>query len=207
MSSHAHIYPSFDPLELSEAPEIAFTRFERLSPIQAGTVVVGFGKSRNRRHHFFDEVIFSAQAFSYARKPLLLYFYEYDWGIASRDHLKQLNAIQGEFPYKQINILVITARSLSQFRALSKAEGLHLEVYEDSNNELAGLLGLFAKQSPAWSRYTGIERNVALPGLYLLDQNRQVVFAYPNQNIHQEFPIEALTCVCTVHQINKRESA
>ncbi len=194
MSSRTLIFPSFDTLELNEPAEPATTNFQRLAPAGTGDLVAGLRTSPGNGygHRFFNDIILDTNppAFRYHHKPLLLYFYEQDWGPVSQQHLLQLNAISQELHYRHINLLIITARSLQAFKEQSWIHSLFLEVYEDTHNALAGLLRLYGPQSPSWSRYTGIEHNIALPGLYLLDYLRRVAFAHPNEEIRAELPIE-----------------
>ena len=213
MTSRTLVLPYFDTLELTGAAQPGFANYEKLSPVRAGTVVAGLRAAhhRGRWHRFFDEIIFSENtySFSYTHKPLLLYFYEHDWGDASRAHLQQLNALRAELSLHQVNLLVVTAFSLPQFRELSRTAGLLLDVLEDRGNELASLLGLYADQSPSWGRYAGIERNVALPGLYLLDGLRQVALACANEAISDHLPLDAVlsTLQPTDHYQAERKSA
>jgi hypothetical protein len=211
MTSRTFIFPSFDALELTETPERGFAHFEKLSPVRSGAIVASLrvDYNRGRWHPFFNEIVFDANAyaFSYTHKTLLLYFYEQVWGTASRKHLSQLNAIRTELKYLQINLLVITSGSLRQFGELSWTDGLSLEVYEDRNNEQAALLRLYSEHAPAWNRYAGIEGNAALPGLYLLDQARQVAFAYPNEEIVDQLPLEKAICALSANSYAEKKSA
>jgi peroxiredoxin len=211
MPVHNLLYPVFDHLELTEALELTFESFKKLSPAKAGSVATDLQNAYHpgRWHKFFDEIILdtNSHAFRYEHKPLLLYFYEEDWAPVANEHLRQLNAIQNELRHWQINTLVITAKSLQSFLDVTWADGLSLQVYEDTDNELAGLLGLHADDSPAWSQYAGIERNIALPGLYLLDGTRQIAFAHANEDILQTLPLQKLINELPAQEYEHRRSA
>lgn len=188
--------PIFDSLELEFAPEPLFHRYDKLIPATRGESIDAFDpkQSHSRWHRFFNEIVVNTntQAFSYARKPLLLYFYEQDWGLAAIEHLKQLSALRNELRYRQINLLVVTSNSLKQFKELSWKENLALDVYEDTKKELASLLKIYAEHSPSWSRYAGIEQNIPLPSLYLLGNDRRISLAFPNEDIRLKLPVDTL---------------
>ncbi|WDF56679.1 redoxin domain-containing protein [Mucilaginibacter sp. KACC 22063] len=197
MITHAQQYPQFDFLEATPDLEFSFKRYEKLVPLKSGDHVSAFtaASNRGRWHHFFDENLFSVsrRSFTYTRKPLLLYFFDSAWGEAAEAHLKQLDALRSELRLNQTNLLIVTSGSANQLQQLSWDSGLLLEVYEDKKNQLAELLKIYSEQNPAWNRYAGIDDNVALPSLYLLDHTRQIAYAYANEDINEQLPAEEVT--------------
>ncbi len=194
MNTRIYQAPIFDLLELDLAPEIFFTVQEKLQPVAAGTPVAGLTTLRrvNKWHPYFDEIVLdtTSNQLRYTHKPLLLYFFEKDWGTIATEHLTQLNAAQNKLNEQQINLLVITTGSLKEFEALAKKELWNLEVFEDASFEIASLLKIYSEKDPSWSRYPGIEGNVPLPALYLLDSARQIALDFPNKAIQPELPLE-----------------
>jgi len=190
MASKKYIFPSFDTLELTEAPEIAAATFVKLSPARAGAPVSALGDL----HALFDEIIVdeNASRFSYTYKSILLYFYGKEWGEISNGHLRQLNAFKNELLGHQVKPLIVTTGSPDNVKALIENDLSAAGVVEDPDNHLAKTVGLYADESPAWARYAGIETNVALPGLYLLDSTRRVRFAFPNERISADLPLYQL---------------
>lgn len=193
MNTRVYQTPIFDLLELDLAPEVFFNVQEKLQPITKGTPVSGLTTLRrvNKWHPYFDEIVLdtTSDQLRYTHKPLLLYFFEKDWGTIATNHLTQLNAVQQRLHDRQINLLVITSGSLKEFQKLSTEESYNLEPFEDSTFEIAGLLKIYSEKDPSWSRYPGIEGNIPLPALYLLDGARQIAFDFPNKAIDPELPL------------------
>jgi peroxiredoxin len=183
-----------ETFELVTDPEYSFTSFQKLSPAKAGTNSLVLSQIRVTGHRFFDEIVLNttSQTFSYNHKPLLLYFYEEDWRDVAHDHLRQLNDVRKELYANNINLLVVTARSLDNFLELSWKEELFIEVFEDTGNEIAKMLNLYSEQSPTWNSYSGIESNIALPALYLLGNSHQIVLDFANENIESGLPLESV---------------
>jgi peroxiredoxin len=183
-----------ETLELITDPEYNFTSFQKLSPVKAGTSSLALSQIRVTGHRFFDEIVLNttSQAFSYNHKPLLFYFYEEDWRDVAHNHLRQLNNARQELYANNINLLVVTARSLNSLLELSHKEDLFIEVFEDADNELAKMLNLYSEQSPTWNSYSGIESNIALPALYLLGSSHQIVLDFANENIEPRLPLESV---------------
>ncbi len=193
MNTRIYQAPIFDLLELDLAPEVFFTIQEKLQPVAAGTPVAGLTTLRrvNKWHPYFDEIVLdtASNQLRYTHKPLLLYFFEKDWGTIAVEHLNQLNAAQNKLHEQQINLLVITSGSLKEFEELCKKGSWILEAYEDTTFEIASLLKIYSEKDPSWSRYPGIEGNIPLPALYLLDGARQIALDFPNKAIDPELPL------------------
>jgi peroxiredoxin len=185
-----------ETIELTTDPEFAVTGFQKLTPIKAGTAIPALGGLDNTvsGHPFFNEIALNTDvdSFTYSRKPLLLYFYEQEWGALSLGHLQQLQAIQSQLRNHNINLLVITAGSITKFQQLSWEKKWSIEVVEDSNNHMATLLRIYSEESPAWGSYSGINNNISLPALYLLDSRYRVAFDYANQHLHANLPLAAV---------------
>ena len=183
-----------ETFELITDPEYSFASFQKLSPVKAGTSSLALPQLRITGHRFFDEIVLNttSQAFSYNHKPLLFYFYEEDWGGVAHGHLRQLNNARQELYANNINLLVVTARSLDSLLELSRKGEWFIEVFEDADNEIAKMLNLYSEQSPTWNSYSGIENNIALPALYLLGNSRQIVLDFANENIEHVLPLESV---------------
>ncbi len=174
-------YPTFDTLEIITDLEYNPQTYTRLKPAKPGDFINGLSAANNRDkwHPFFEENIYnqSGTSFSYTKKPLVLYFYSGQWGETGIAHLKQLNDLQQQVQYHYGNLLVITDNAADIKQALWD-HSLSLQFYADSKYELAQLLGIYADNSPAWNRYAGVDQNVPLPSVYVLDSLRQVAFAH-----------------------------
>jgi peroxiredoxin len=190
-----------ETIELTTDPEFAVTGFQKLTPVKAGTVIPALSASDNTvgSHPFFNEIALNndVHSFTNSRKPLLLYFYEQEWGDVSLGHLQQLQAVQTELRDHNINLLVITAGSIKKLQQLSWEKNWSIEVVEDTNNHLATLLHIYSEESPAWGSYSGINHNISLPALYLLDSGYRVTFDYANQDLHTNLPLAEVILAAT----------
>ena len=165
----------------------------KISPVQSGGYLPQFeiAASYKRWHPLFSEQItdLSLFRFQYNYKPLLVYFYEQDWGDIATGHLRQLHNISGQLHLKGTNLLIITSASRESLTYLSWKEIWSLRTYHDPQNELASILKIYSDDYPSWNTYSGINENIALPALYLLDHSRQVAFAFPNEYLSANLPL------------------
>jgi peroxiredoxin len=195
-------YPAFDTLELFTDLELNMQTYTKLKPAKPGDFIDGLNITKNKWHPFFNENVYnqSGITFSYTKKPLVLYFYSSQWGATSIAHLKQLNSQLQQIQYHYGNLLIITDNDDDIKQALWD-HSLSLQHYTDTKHELSQLLGIYADNSPAWNRYAGVDQNVPLPSVYVLDSLRQVAFAYANEDILTGLPLNYITE--TVYQSNK----
>lgn len=206
MLNHKLQFPTFDILELTTELEYSGQTYSKLKPARPGDFSNGLSQGKNKWHPFFDENVFNqtGTTFSYTKKPLVLYFYSAQWGAISIAHLKQLNSQLQQIQYHQGNLLLITDNEDDIKQALWDYS-LSLPYYNDPKHDLAHLLGIYDDNSPAWNRYAGVDQNVPLPSVYVLDGARQVAFAYANEDLLTGLPLNYITEA--VYQSNKYLSA
>ena len=165
----------------------------KISPVQSGGYLPQFERTANykRWHPLFHEKIadLALHRFQYNYKPLLIYFYEQEWGPIATEHLRQLHNVSSQLHLQGTNLLIITSASTESIAYLSWKESWSLSSYHDPQNELASILKIYSDDHPSWNTYSGINENIALPALYLLDHSRQVAFAFPNEYLSTKLPL------------------
>ena len=166
-------------------------------PATIGGFIPQLADSANfqRWHSVFNEKIadINLYRFNYNYKPLLIYFYEKEWGSLGNCHLDQLNNSLTRLKLQGCNLLIVTATSFEDLNVISWKKGWSLSSFEDSNNELAASLNIYSDESPSWNTYSGIDTNIALPALYLLDHSRQVAFSFPNNDLAEQLPLSQVS--------------
>ncbi|WP_158826796.1 redoxin domain-containing protein [Mucilaginibacter lacusdianchii] len=202
-------FPAFDALEYTPELEFSNNRHVALSPLKYGSTVIELD-SQGKTHSFLSENLFNnfGISFSYITKPLVLYFYSQEWGTAGIQHLKQLNGMRHELDIYNINVLVIHSERAEKLNRTFWEHNISLEAYHDANHEIARLFGIFHENSPAWSKYAGVENNIPLPAVYALDHERKVVFDFANQDIQTHIPVNELkNAVATYAQYSSHKKS
>jgi peroxiredoxin len=207
-------YNEFDKLEYTPELDISsFQSYTPLRPLQTGQLVTGLQSPyiQSKFHPFFDENLFgfSGHSFRYIKKPLLLYFYSSGWGEVGLQHLKQLQAVQQDLLLHNTNILVVHSGNTAGVEELKWRHQLQIATHQDNEHHIAQLLGLYAEQSPAWSKYPGIETNIPLPAVYVLDHERRIAFDYPNAGLETTLPVkDVFTAVAnyTAYELQRKSA-
>lgn len=187
MKNTSSQYPQFDLIELDTELEFDNIKsYQKLQPVKSGdTLTLEFEQA---------EYGFSASQYGFRETPrlskiLVVYFYSKHWGEAGLQHLKQLNAIRNEVKFHDGNIVVIDADGdESALQQLLWDNNLTLPIHNDKNALLARLFKVYSDDSPAWNFYGGIDVNVPLPAIFVVDHSFKVIFDYTNDELLSRIP-------------------
>lgn len=108
-------------------------------------------------------------------KPVIVLFYSRLWkeeGIRFLDHFKKLN------PTDEFDLLIITPDNSIDLTAFYGKFGKGPYVYRDRQNLLAEKFGVWSEDEPTWSRYSGLNDNVALLSAFVVDTAGRIAFNY-----------------------------
>lgn len=198
-------FPAFDLLEAT--PELIYTpqAYEKLNPIQAGHVLPEL-----LNHQPAQTLNVLSGAYSphqagvpvpYLNKILVVYFYSKHWGSVSLAHLKQLNTVRNEVKYQDGHLVIIDSDGPgSSLQQLLWNNNLSLPVYADHTHQIASLFSVYAENSPTWNYYAGIDVNIPLPAVYVLNHFLKVVLDHSNEDISTNLPTDEI--VTAVYQSN-----
>ncbi|MDT3405481.1 redoxin domain-containing protein [Mucilaginibacter terrae] len=199
MKNASSKYPEFDHLELDTELEFDNIKsYKKLQPLKSG-----YNIALEVQQTAYG---FSALQHKYGETPklskiLVAYFYSKHWGELGLEHLKQLNAIRNEVKFHDGNIVVIDAdgdeRGLQQ---LLWDNNLVLPIHTDNNALLAKLFKVYSDDSPAWNFYGGIDVNVPLPAIFVVDHSFKIIFDYSNEELLSRIPSQEI--VSTVFRSN-----
>ena len=206
-------YPSFDLSEIIPDPEFAIKKYKPLTPVKAGNYVPDFVLNPNYANwqQFYNgsETHGPILLRYLLDKPLVITFYSHHWKNLGVDHLKQLNAIQHDIKANGGNLLIVSEEREDTLQAIAWEHSLSLNFYYDATNEIARKFRTFSDENPAWSRFSGVDENVALLATYVIDPSRQVIYDHINLNFDEAFPAQQIISNVYVTTLlnNQRKSA
>jgi peroxiredoxin len=196
MSRSKYKFPAFETLELNTGVEYNYQSYQKLNPAKVGDTLTELANRFNRQQINIGNSIVSLNHFhtAHASKIKVVYFYSSEWGEVSLLHLKQLHAIRNEVKYHDGNLLIIDADGdSSTLQQTLWLNNLQLPVHSDTNHQLAKLFNIYADNSPAWSRYSGLDKNVPLPSIFVLDHKLQIIYALSNEDIVTNIKVDEIT--------------
>lgn len=112
-----------------------------------------------------------------SKKPLIIVFYSVNWNGHGVALLKRVQKLLDKAKWNG-NIVVVGPDSLKKLEKVSAIHGLSLNFYSDQENVLAAKFGVYSEEKPVWRRYSGIETNIPLLSLFLINRTGQVTYTY-----------------------------
>lgn len=111
-------------------------------------------------------------------------FYSKHWQDRGIEQLKQLNAIQAEIKANGGNLLILTDEAADeQLVRVTWEHSLSLNFYNDINNEIAEKFRVYSADDPTWNRFSGIDVNIPLLAVYVIDTERHIVYDHVDRDL------------------------
>lgn len=206
-------YPFFDISEIIPDNDLEYKQYRPLHPVKAGNYIPDF--TLNREHTNWQQFYNGSETHGpvllrhLLDKPLVVSFYSHHWKEAGLARLKALNTIHHEIKASGGNLLIITPEKEDGLQAKAWEHNLSLNFYYDDNNLIAKQFRVYADDSPAWDRFSGIDENAPLLATYVLDTSRQVIFAHVDLDFEIAFPVKHIVSAVYVIALgnNRKRSA
>lgn len=204
----------FELAEIVAELELPARKTKPLKPLKSGNNVydlVLLKDNINKQRFVKSAVVNSAGLLKqYHGKPMVVCFYSSAWQRHGVDYLRQLNAINREIAGLGANLLMVSPDEGGQLLEQTIWDNsLYLNFYHDPENNIAQKFGIYSDEDPAWNKYPGIDVNVPLLAVYILNPYNQIIFDYVDRDLEEPVPslgiLEALSAEVSIS--HKRKSA
>lgn len=185
-------YPFFDLSEIIPDNDITYKPYKSIKPVKTGNLIpdINLVTDYKRWKNFYNGApthgpILLKHLYG---KPLAIAFYSKHWGEYGVEQLKQLNATQSEIKANGGNLLVLTDEAGDdQLAKITWEHSLSLNFYHDINNEIASKFRVYSDNDPTWNRFSGIDVNIPLLSVYVIDTDRHIVYDHVNRDLSNTF--------------------
>jgi peroxiredoxin len=190
-------YPFFDLSEIIPEPDFSYKPYKKLQPVKTGNLIpdINLVTDFKRWKNFYNGAPThgSISLKHLYGKPLAIAFYSKYWQDRGIEQLKQLNAIQTEIKANGGNLLILTdATGDEQLDKITWDNNLSLNFYHDINNEIAEKFRVYSEDDPTWNRFSGIDVNIPLLAIYVIDTERHVIYDYVDRDLSNTFVADDL---------------
>ncbi len=114
--------------------------------------------------------------------PLVLSFYCTCWGRYAPKHLAMLQELAPKIEVFGGQLLVLSNEPPKAIDRLARKLDVDLNIYHDTNRNVARTYGVYSETSPIWDRIAGISEEVFTPSLFVIGQDRRVSYAFVDEN-------------------------
>jgi peroxiredoxin len=207
-------YPYFDLSEIITDRDLAYKAYKPLKPVKTGNLIpdINLSTDYSRWQNFYNGapthgLISLKHLYG---KPLAIAFYSKHWQGRGAEQLKQLNTIQSEIKANGGNLVIISAEEQDEdLVKIAWENSLSLNFYHDIHNEIAEKFRVYSENDPTWGRFSGIDVNVPLLSVYVINTERQIVYDHVDRDLTSAFIADDV--VAAVYEAalinNRRRSA
>jgi peroxiredoxin len=190
-------YPFFDLSEVFPENDLNYRVYKKLIPVKSGNLIpdINLSIDYKRWKNFYNgaQIQGPVSLKHFYGKPLTIAFYSKHWGEHGVNQLIQLNGLQNEITANGGNLLIFTDEV--DDKELAKVTGEHilsLNFYYDIGNEVATKFRVYSEEDPTWNTFPGIDNNVPLLAIYVIDTDRHIVYDYIDKTLEQKFIADEL---------------
>jgi peroxiredoxin len=185
-------YPFFDLLEIIPDNDLSYKPYKTLQPVRTGNLIpdINLLADYKRWKNFYNGAPTNGPLTlkHLYGKPLAIAFYSKHWQDRGIDQLKRLNVIQNEIKANGGNLLIVTDEvNDEQLAKITWEHSLSLNFYHDVNNEIAEKFRVYSENDPTWNRFSGIDVNIPLLAIYVIDTDRHIVYDHVDRDLSTQF--------------------
>jgi peroxiredoxin len=185
-------YPFFDLSEIIPDNDLGYKPYKVLQPVKTGNLIPDINLLADYKHwkNFYNGAPTNGPLIlkHLYGKPLAIAFYSKHWQDRGIDQLKRLNVIQNEIKANGGNLLILTDEvNDEQLAKITWEHSLSLNFYHDVNNEIAEKFRIYSENDPTWNRFSGIDVNIPLLAIYVIDTDRHIVYDHVDRDLSTQF--------------------
>ena len=204
----------FELAEIIAELELPERKIKSLKPLKSGGNVYDLVllKDNINKQRFVKRAMANSSVLlkQFTGKPLVVCFYSSAWQRRGVDYLRQLNAVNRDITRLGANLLVVSPDEGGQLlEQIIWDNSLYLNFYHDPENIIARKFGIYSDEDPAWNKYPGVDVNVPLLAIYMLNPDNQIIFDHIDTNLEGPVLLSMLLDVLSaeVSVTHKRKSA
>ncbi|ASU33945.1 redoxin domain-containing protein [Mucilaginibacter xinganensis] len=178
----------FELAEIIAELELPVRKTQPLKPLKSGNNVYDLTLVKNNinKQRFVKGAVLNSSVLlkQFSGKPLVICFYSSAWQHHGLHYLKQWNVINREITRIGANLLVVSPDEGGQLLEQTIWDNsLYLNFYYDPENSIAQKFGIYSDEAPAWDKYPGIDVNVPLLAVYVVNSDNQIIFDYVDKDL------------------------
>ncbi|MFD2572045.1 peroxiredoxin family protein [Spirosoma soli] len=123
-------------------------------------------------------------------KPVVVSFYCPCWGRYASPYLDSLVKLNESLQELGVELVVLSNESPKALRRQGK--DLNFLFAHDTDLQVSRQFGVYNEDSPVWDRVSGISDEAFIPALYVIDQDRRIVYHHLDENFDSPLDLEAI---------------
>src|SRR5688572_20657049 len=193
--STIHRYADFLPLAIPERFNPPTIKRTKIAPLSAGDAIpeaalprVQFINASSLLQHADEQT----EIRTLTARPLVVAFISLHWNGYAQKLLQDLQALCADVRIMGGELLVISDEDSSGFLSLADKQPLPFSIVWDKQHKIASQFGIYSSTDPIWDRISGINADVPVPALYVLDPSGKIAFDQVDHYFEKRIPAREL---------------
>jgi len=193
--SNLHRYADYLPLAVPDRFNAPTFKRNKIAPLNTGDAIPEAGLPRTQ---FINASALLADAAeqtdirTLVSRPLVVAFISLHWNGYAQKLLQELRSLYADIRIMGGDLLVISDEDSSGFLSLTEKQAVPFSTVWDRQHKIATQFGIYSSSDPIWDRISGINADVPVPAVYVLDPSGKIVFGQVDQYLEKRIPAREL---------------
>jgi peroxiredoxin len=177
--STIHRYADYLPLAVPERFNAPNFKRTRIAPLSTGDTVPEAGLPRAQfisSSALLQGAGEQTDIRSLVARPLVVAFISLHWNDYAQKLLQDLQVLHADIRIMGGELLVISDEDSAGFFSIADKQAVSFSTIWDRQHKIATQFGLYSATDPIWGRISGINADVPVPAVYVLDPSGKIVF-------------------------------
>jgi peroxiredoxin len=195
LMSNLHRYADYLPLPVPDRFNAPTFKRSKIAPLGAGDAIPEAGLPRTQvinASGLLQDAGEQTDIRSLVSRPLVVAFISLHWNGYAEKLLEDLYSLYADIRIMGGELLVISDEDSSGFASLTEKQPVPFSTVWDRQHKIATQFGIYSSSDPIWDRISGINADVPVPALYVLDPSGKIVFDQVDQYFEQRIPAREL---------------
>ncbi len=193
--SKLHRYADYLPLTVPERFNAPSFGRNKIAPLGVGAAVPELSLPRTQ---FINPASLLGNAGenteirSLLGRPLVIAFVSLHWNNYAQTLLAELQSLYADIRIMGGELLLISDEDSNGFASLAEKTAVPFSTVWDRQHKIASQFGIYSSTDPIWDRISGINADVPVPAIYVLDPSGKIAFEQVDHYFEKKIPAREL---------------
>jgi len=193
--SNLHRYADYLPLPVPDRFNAPTFKRNKIAPLSAGDAIPEANLPRTQFIHastLLSDAGEQTAIRTLVSRPLVAVFISLHWNGYAEKLLQELYSLYADIRIMGGELLVISDEDSSGFSSLTQKQAVPFSTVWDRQHKIATQFGIYSSSDPIWDRISGINADVPVPAIYVLDPSGKIVFDQVDLYFEKRIPVRDL---------------
>lgn len=193
--SNLHRYADYLPLAVPDRFNAPTFKRNKIAPLSTGDAIPEASLPRTQFINaaaLLEDAGEQTDIRALVSRPLVVAFISLHWNGYAQKLLEELRSLYADIRIMGGELLVISDEDNSGFLSLADKQPAPFSTVWDRQHKIATQFGIYSSSDPIWYRISGINADVPIPALYVLDPSGKIVFDQADHYFEKHIPAREL---------------